>query len=1210
MQHLALGRRPFRSVDMAVLVQQIVRGRFDMPDTLSTAAEGIIRGLLAPAEKRLGTPPNGSASIKSAAFFDGLDFGALYRKEVAAPLIPSQGKGVAAPGGTAQMATLKARHQGGIELLQREFTSWAAEKDDSFHLSRSTSHGDLSSIDRGMPADLDELASASSAALSLELALDGTICGISPQLMRLLGYPRIQQYDLLGRSMLDKASTMVHPDDLVRFAAAFAEAAEGFTAGGESSSAVLLADCKGRQLEERLSQSPVMARPAMLERLSLGLDRVVESDAETTSILSTSEPLAFEPVIISAPERFCPPDRPASRASSVASDTSFTMPKSRRQSHDVHEDMSAAPPPSVEVTIRFTRNPSLANLRAPMPLDPLACAPESPVPTARAATSRPLGPVFVKCAIERIPGHSPSISVFEAAQHGWVPAQMRAFRVTMVDVTEAEESKALVRRRYESSYNAKKSDNTVGTLFSSEMVFNSAGTQLPMSAPAQGSTRSGIEKYLERRRLLCRAFPDIHFRLLEQTCKSDGPVQRVFTSWQWLGTHLGRYQSTRYDGTYEDLPPSGKRVHVHGIAVDVVGTEEAGAKRILDHAAFFDEAALRMQLTGMGNLHKGRDAIRARATAKAARREEATRGVSRVHLYLTVHGAHAAELVHLDDGADGGEDEGAQSGLTVGATVRTAMTVSTKTHEALRDEEIWNFERESLVAMGDFYSSKSIRQLADCKGDGFALCAADAKKRSQLMLLSTAFAAVVGVPGKKLLGMSLVDLVRKMTPNAPEIASTLAEKIDRGEKSVRLVFAARRPPAATSSPPRGNGSSDGGERCVVVLHLSGFEIDRRAYYAVLLSDMTYDPSRASSIEAPSLKVGSAKAAADKDGVELSAKFFERVPRSWTWFNCKQLKTVLARAMDSLEVGLSLSDLMAEDCPLVWFSQGFTRINGYSREDAIGHNCRFLQCDASDPNAILRLRRAVERGEHARVQIWNEGMAAGGYWSFISLHPTSEEVRSPPGSVGGSTLASKAPSRRMSREGRLSREGRRSRDSGEMVGSSSDASVDTNDSQEVTMPTGGVPNIIANASPILGARRPVAACRRSHEAPSAESQPRTRQLPRLLSFEAATEKARYILGVQMRLTHAEVQQIALLADEQQSSACHMPPPLALPVASERPQVQLHSTPPLTPSKAPESRDEMTEALTTWCELYRRQHSGEAPTMEAAMAAMSAALGVTR
>lgn len=36
----------------------------------------------------------------------------------------------------------------------------------------------------------------------------------------------------------------------------------------------------------------------------------------------------------------------------------------------------------------------------------------------------------------------------------------------------------------------------------------------------------------------------------------------------------------------------------------------------------------------------------------------------------------------------------------------------------------------------------------------------------------------------------------------------------------------------------------------------------------------------------------------------------------------------------------------EDAPLVWITEGFSRINGWSRTEALGRNCRFLQTEAT------------------------------------------------------------------------------------------------------------------------------------------------------------------------------------------------------------------------------------------------------------------------
>ena len=66
----------------------------------------------------------------------------------------------------------------------------------------------------------------------------------------------------------------------------------------------------------------------------------------------------------------------------------------------------------------------------------------------------------------------------------------------MEDVTDEEVSKALVRRRYEFSYNSKLPDAEVAALFAPSMKLS--GTMLPTSA----AHLSGVDAYLDRRQHL------------------------------------------------------------------------------------------------------------------------------------------------------------------------------------------------------------------------------------------------------------------------------------------------------------------------------------------------------------------------------------------------------------------------------------------------------------------------------------------------------------------------------------------------------------------------------------------------------------------------------------------------------------------------------------------------------------------------------------
>lgn len=68
------------------------------------------------------------------------------------------------------------------------------------------------------------------------------------------------------------------------------------------------------------------------------------------------------------------------------------------------------------------------------------------------------------------------------------------------------------------------------------------------------------------------------------------------------------------------------------------------------------------------------------------------------------------------------------------------------------------------------------------------------------------------------------------------------------------------------------------------------------------------------------------------------------------------------------------------------------MTGYARDDAVGRNCRFLQCEASDPTAILQMGEAMRAGERARVTLYNQTAAGAGFWNCVSLHPVPDRQR--------------------------------------------------------------------------------------------------------------------------------------------------------------------------------------------------------------------------
>lgn len=80
--------------------------------------------------------------------------------------------------------------------------------------------------------------------------------------------------------------------------------------------------------------------------------------------------------------------------------------------------------------------------------------------------------------------------------------------------------------------------------------------------------------------------------------------------------------------------------------------------------------------------------------------------------------------------------------------------------------------------------------------------------------------------------------------------------------------------------------------------------------------------------------------------------------------------VLSKILDSCINGVSLADPDLEDMPLVYINKAFEDITGYSREETLGRNCRFLQGSDRDQEQIEKLREAIKNKVQVEVTLRN------------------------------------------------------------------------------------------------------------------------------------------------------------------------------------------------------------------------------------------------
>lgn len=80
--------------------------------------------------------------------------------------------------------------------------------------------------------------------------------------------------------------------------------------------------------------------------------------------------------------------------------------------------------------------------------------------------------------------------------------------------------------------------------------------------------------------------------------------------------------------------------------------------------------------------------------------------------------------------------------------------------------------------------------------------------------------------------------------------------------------------------------------------------------------------------------------------------------------------LLVAAISTTRSGIVITDPTLPDNPIIYANPGFTALTGYSAEEVLGRNCRFLQGPGTDRNAISGIRQAVVEGRPFGASLLN------------------------------------------------------------------------------------------------------------------------------------------------------------------------------------------------------------------------------------------------
>ena len=98
---------------------------------------------------------------------------------------------------------------------------------------------------------------------------------------------------------------------------------------------------------------------------------------------------------------------------------------------------------------------------------------------------------------------------------------------------------------------------------------------------------------------------------------------------------------------------------------------------------------------------------------------------------------------------------------------------------------------------------------------------------------------------------------------------------------------------------------------------------------------------------------------------------------------------LAAVSEQFLVSVTISDMTLPSCPMIFVNSAFCHATGFSKDEAHGRSCRFLQGPQTEPASVAAIVDALRRGVDGHIQITNYHKGGSIFQNMLSLHPVHD-----------------------------------------------------------------------------------------------------------------------------------------------------------------------------------------------------------------------------
>ncbi len=100
--------------------------------------------------------------------------------------------------------------------------------------------------------------------------------------------------------------------------------------------------------------------------------------------------------------------------------------------------------------------------------------------------------------------------------------------------------------------------------------------------------------------------------------------------------------------------------------------------------------------------------------------------------------------------------------------------------------------------------------------------------------------------------------------------------------------------------------------------------------------------------------------------------------------------LLRLLVDASNVGIVIAEQEGDDNVLIYVNPAFERLTGYTSDEILYQDCRFLQAGDRDQPGLEELRKAIADGRASRQILRNYRKDGSMFWNELSITPVYNE----------------------------------------------------------------------------------------------------------------------------------------------------------------------------------------------------------------------------